>query len=757
MAQAANGNVVALGDHPRARARLTPQESASLLTGCRDLALERMAAALASMLDRIEEELFELAQKSSDRDAQGIYLDARAQAREKRTMIEAAFRKHFVDCFNRKVRGERNGNRSAPGELSLVGEEDLEEDLAVTEMSRRVQAACEAELGALSQRMGFLLEQPALEDEANPVSPATICAALHQAFGQVQAGFKVRMALLRQLERHTQSEVQRVYHELNEHLVQKRVLPEVQAGRRVAAMPLRREDPRTAAKEPAPAPAAPNDLFGSLMQLLGASIGPASGAGMGVAGATAGGAVPASQPQPGAPAWPLAPGASLPAPPAALMSELTRMHRDGGPELSQAPSGALVNVVKAVKSAQGASLGAIDAMTIDIVAMLFDYIFDDRSIPASVKALLGRLQIPMLKVALLDKAFFSSKAHPARRLLDLLAEASLGLDQSTADGGATLAMVERIVGRVLDGFETDMAFFSALVAEVEAFLEEHKRAEQHIVERSARLIEAREREEIARMAAEEEVARRLALRQWVPPAVRAMLAGPWMNALADVHLTEGEGSPAWQRFTLVMDDLLWSVEPKANLEERKRLVAMLPAMLRQLHEGLARGKAPDFAKEAFFGALVDSHAAAMKAARGGAMAPEAPPAPPAPPPIEAMSLESEVIPAGDIRVEEIRLRTSRGTQVRNVFTRTGIWTNLQRGCWVEFTRPGHEAMRARLTWISPNKGVYLFTNPLSQATALSISPEALAEQMRLRHARILGDSALMDRAVDSMIATLKRA
>jgi uncharacterized protein DUF1631 len=748
MAQAANGNVVVLGDHPRARARLTPQESASLLTGCRDLALERMTAALTSMLNRVEDELFDLAQKSSDRDTQGIYLDARAQARENRPMIDAAFRKHFVDCFDRQVRGERNGNRSAPGELSLVDEEDLEEDLVVTEMSRRVQAACEAELGALSQRMGFLLEQPALEDEANPVSPATICAAMRQAFGQVHAGFKVRMALLRQLERHTQAEVQRVYRELNEHLVQKRVLPEVQVGRRAVAMPMRRDEPRTAAKEAAPA--TPNDLFGSLMQLLGASMGSAPATGMGGPNAAA------AQPQPGAPSWPLAPGADLPPPPAALMSELTRMHRDGV-ELAQSPSGALVNVVKAVKSTQAASLGAIDAMTIDIVAMLFDYIFDDRSIPASVKALLGRLQIPMLKVALLDKAFFSSKAHPARRLLDLLAEASLGLDQSTADGGATLAMVERIVGRVLDGFETDMAFFSALVAEVEAFLDEHKRAEQDIVERSARVIEARERQEIARMAAEEEVARRLALRHWVPPAVRAMLAGPWMNALADIHLTEGEGSPSWQRFTVVIDDLLWSVEPKTNLEERKRLVAMLPGMLRQLHDGFARAKAPDFAKEAFFGALVDSHAAAMKAARGGANAPEVPPTPPAPPPIEAMSLESEVIPAGDIRVEEIRLRTSRGTQVRNVFTRTGIWTNLQRGCWVEFTRPGHEAMRARLTWISPNKGVYLFTNPLSQGTALSISPEALAEQMRLRHARILGDSALMDRAVDSMIATLKRA
>ena len=116
-----------------------------------------------------------------------------------------------------------------------------------------------------------------------------------------------------------------------------------------------------------------------------------------------------------------------------------------------------------------------------------------------------------------------------------------------------------------------------------------------------------------------------------------------------------------------------------------------------------------------------------------------------------------MVPAGEIRVEEIRLRTPRGKPaVRNVFTRTGIWTNLQRGTWVEFAGAG-ASVRARLTWISPNKGVYLFTNPLSSVAAVSISPEALAEQMRQGEARMLDDAPLVDRAVDSMLANLRNA
>jgi uncharacterized protein DUF1631 len=737
MAQSANGNVVSLGDHPRAKARFSPQESASVLSSCRDLALDRMGGALAGMLDRVEDELFTLAEKALDRDTQNVYLDARAQAREKRSRIESAFRQHFVECFNRKVRGDRAASQ-APAELSLLGEEDLEEDLAVTEMSRKIKAACETELGALCERMGFLLERPDLEDDANPVSPQMVCDALKCAFDEVQSGFKVRMALLHQVEQHAQAALQGIYHELNAHLVERRVLPEVQGRRRTPTAPPRREESRPAPVPSPQEPPQPADLFGSLVQLLGATM--------------SGGAASS----PAAPAWPTAPGAPMAAPAPALMQELTRMHRevDAG-AVTATDAGTLVNIVRSVKATAGAaSLGTVDAMTIDIVAMLFDYIFDDRNIPASVKALLGRLQIPTLKVALMDKSFFSSKAHPARRLIDLLAEASIGLDTSTAAGVAALAMVEKVVTRVLDEFETDLALFESAVAEVERFVDDQKRAEEQIVERSARLIEAREREELARMVAEEEVARRLAVRQWVPPAVRTMLEQQWSRALADVHATEGEGSQAWHGFMLTMDDLLWSVEPKTSAEDRKRLVTMLPAMLRHLHDGLHRAKAPDAERDRFFGELVDSHAAAVKAGlRGMAMVPDAPPKPP---PIEPVTIESELIPAGDFKVEEIRLKTSRGSQVRNVFTRTGIWTNLQRGTWVEFAR-GAAPLRARLTWISPNKGVYLFTNATSDSAALSISPEALAEQMRLGQARVLGDAALVDRAVDSMLASLKRA
>jgi len=728
---AQNGKVVQLESHLRARARLTPQESASALKGCRELALERMSGALAGMLDRVEDELFALAERAPERDAQNVYLDARSQARERRAAIESTFRQHFVECFNRKVLGEpASPAPAADTELQLVDDNALEERLAVDEMAGNMRNACEGELFALRERMSYLLERPEMEDDANPVSPATIMAALKDACDQIPSDFRVRLAVLRQLEGHAQAELQRIYKDMNALLVERRILPDVRVGARRNAPS--RPAP-VATPEMPPAPPAPQDLFGTLAQLLAA---PASGA----------------QVQPGVVAQAgLAQPATVPAPQSAFIDELTRLHR----EMPALPAGsAPVNVLHELRSAPKAgALESLDATTIDIVALLFDYVFEDPHIPAAVKALLARLQIPTLKVALLDKTFFSSKAHPARRLIDLLAEAAMGLDESSPGAAPLLALVGNVVDGILSEFATDLAHFEAMVARVESFMEECGRAEAEVVQRSARLIEAREREEIARLVGEDEVSRRLLARMWVPAPVRDMLLETWTRAFASVQLAEGEGSPAWKELVLTMDDLLWSVEPKSAPEDRKRLVVMLPAMLKNLHRGLVRGGLSEAQREEFMGELVDCHAAAVKAGlRGLSALPEVP----LPPQPAQPTLEREILPAGETQVEEIRLRVPRGGTLRNVFTRTGIWTNLQRGTWVEFAREATPELRARLTWISPNKGVYLFTNPSSGAHALSISPEALAEQMRLGKARVIDDTPLVDRAVDSMIDGLRK-
>ena len=112
------------------------------------------------------------------------------------------------------------------------------------------------------------------------------------------------------------------------------------------------------------------------------------------------------------------------------------------------------NVLHALKGTSFAGqMGQMDTVTLDIVAMLFDQIFGDARIPAAMKALIGRLQIPMLKVAVMDKAFFSRKNHPARHMLDTLGELSVGLGDGFDAGSALYQRIEAILQRVVDEFD----------------------------------------------------------------------------------------------------------------------------------------------------------------------------------------------------------------------------------------------------------------------------------------------------------------
>ena len=75
-----------------------------------------------------------------------------------------------------------------------------------------------------------------------------------------------------------------------------------------------------------------------------------------------------------------------------------------------------------VSGAPVGSMGRTDEDTVNLVGMLFDYILNDRNLAIPMKALIGRLQIPMLKVAILDKTFFSRTSHPARQLVERTVE-----------------------------------------------------------------------------------------------------------------------------------------------------------------------------------------------------------------------------------------------------------------------------------------------------------------------------------------------
>ncbi len=433
-------------------------------------------------------------------------------------------------------------------------------------------------------------------------------------------------------------------------------------------------------------------------------------------------------------------------------------------------------------------LGHVERVMIDMVGRMFEYILGS-AIPDRVKPHMSRLQIPVLKAALLDPSFCGNRAHPARALLDLIAEAAIGWDAESEAFEDFVRTVGELVQRVLVEFDRDLAVFERVAQDFQAFVGVYERAAGAAVAHTAAALAQREeaeaRAEAARRAAEEAVGMRVADPE-LPDSVRLFLCQQWVKPLARAYLEDGPESRSWLDLIGIMDDLIWSVQPKLSAESRQYLVKILPGLLRRLQAAMNAAEILQAVRDEFMGRLVICHAQAVKA---GYQAAE-----PQPVPEEswrALALAriaqtrmtpSVVLPfrrteaaAEDLSrltlqfihleavgpngsSEEIALPDeARGVAPpqESMPEDADVLAGLQPGMWVSFRRRGGTPYEARLKWISPMRRTYLFTDREGRRVA-TVSAAHLAAALRLGGATQMEDRPLTERAVDSVIESLKR-
>lgn len=226
-----------------------------------------------------------------------------------------------------------------------------------------------------------------------------------------------------------------------------------------------------------------------------------------------------------------------------------------------------------------------DTDIIDLLSMLFDFILDDEDLPMAMKALIGRLQIPMLKVAILDDQFFKVEDHPARRLLNSLAKAGIGWDENAKSSDQLYRKLEETVFTVLNEFDRDISLFERLLLEFEAFYSEQQSRVAVVDERTRAAEENRARAELARTIVQQALNKRLNGRK-LPFAVVRILQEGWRHVLYLACLNEGTDSEGWRQAVKVVDALVWSVLPQDEAGWTVRLASVSPKLINSLRKGL---------------------------------------------------------------------------------------------------------------------------------------------------------------------------
>lgn len=726
----------------------TAAETAAVLERTRELAIARLTEAVRAVLAIADDALFDFMQKSGGNSNQPHFLDAMRELRRRRGEIEDGFAAQLRDVWRRFVAREPITSEDAmgaslSGDLSLLSEDEMESQIAARMLGQAMQKDCSAVSLQLMQRLSWIGGRQELDSDTSPISAAHIAVALRAGLSPCEMPGDVKLILFKLCERELPKPVVAALDEINESLLRAGVLPHLRAlpsrsaTRAAAPQPMAEEyrEPATSGGARPGEQYAPNEraLFATLHELL------------------RGWRQTEHAPPPMPSAAHLRPISSNEM--ISVLSLLQSEIPDGVRAAIQDPTQSVVQRIKGEVLANSRRLGIdpekaclspVDEDAIDLVGMLFDVLLDERQLKGSARELIGRMVVPFIKVALLDRRMFLRKEHPARRLLNSVAEACEGNDGETPAERTLLAKAEEVVQRLSMEFNENVAIFQTLEEEFRCFMDQHRKRVDLAERRASEAQQGKERLEAARAYAQAELDKRLADTA-LPPALDVVMRRYWTHHLVVLQLREGVESAATQS-ALACGDALLAMAQAAHGGEAA-LAALLPqlsaGMLPILSSSGCVGEAAD--------TLVDAVADELRAMAAGKVQP--------------ITSVPELFADGRADEQDDRraAATNDTSPVRLVSDRSKLEFNpedvdaLQKlpvGSWVEFIDDQGEAQPAKLSWISPISSRLLFVNRRGLRVCVA-SVEELALMMHEQRFSIRGANAAFERAMHQVLGQLR--
>ena len=386
-------------------------------------------------------------------------------------------------------------------------------------------------------------------------------------------------------------------------------------------------------------------------------------------------------------------------------------------------------------------VATVDADLIDLVGMLFEYMLNDENLPDSVKALLSHLHTPFLKVALLDRQFFTRSSHPARRLLNAMAKAGGHwlIDDDQEHG--VFAKMRSIVDRILLEYTLEIELFDEVLADFNQFIEKLEKRADLAEKRAMETLQGQEKLRTARNRAVQEVMSRTEGHD-LPEAVTRFLEQPWVDILVFTLLRKGTESASWHNTLKVVDDVIWSVTPKVSEEEKSALRRQLPELNEAIQQGFVllggyQGEAKQLLRE-------------LAAAQSRALEARA----------EQVAVQQPVAekPPGQRNRVRAAEASSTGNLSPELQQAIAELRKVPFGTWFEFTINAQgDKKRGKLSWFSPLTSRYMFVDQNGKQVGVR-SLISLANSLLSGDAKVIrqAEEPLIDRAMSTIHDLLSR-
>jgi hypothetical protein len=761
--------VVSLSAPERQKSAVPP-----ILHSVRQHAKRQLNTLLQELFNNTDDALFEMADRSHSNSDQQMFFESMRQIRLRRKTISSQFVKELyqgIDAiFQFGGHIDPIAGDTGADQMALVQNDELEVSVAIAGIVSKVTSQFSLPVMQLTKRMDHLCRDFEVTERLNPLGPQRISQSFVSAIETLEVDIKVRIILLKLFERFVMERLGPMYDEANSFLIDAGVLPDLTKAMR-----------QSQHASPAAASVAPEDGHHQPHRE------PGNGSGAGArGGASARGGAEGTEPPPGFAAAPRStavggfgviqnllakirgssasptpsPGEIISTPDLVTVLSGAQTDAEHQPfDLTQSPPTLDLRHVVATKAEQvigqhGASMAQADDDTVNFVGMLFDYILNDRNLAIPMKALIGRLQIPVVKLGVIDKTFFEKSAHPARQLLNELSSAGIGWSAATElKRDALYNKIESIVVRVMNGFKEDPDIFTDLLKELRGFVKKDDKRHA-LVEQRIKDTEAGKAKTIAAKTTVQQLINQKASGLRLPPEVGHFISNTWSKVLVYACVKQGTTSPMWQRDVQALDDLLWCLQPLQNTEDLDRREQLVPSLLRALRSGMEHRKFAAGERSELMGMLgsqltqiaerdraflidnsddatADSHRSV------GALTEDA---------LEeldeiVLTVAQEIVAAeANVAPEPQFLEQING---------------LREGIWVELTQESGDPVRCKLAAIVQPGDRYVFVNRRGMKV-MEKTKMGLAVELKKKTLTILDESQVFDRALQAVIGNLRK-
>ena len=688
---------------------------------------------LQGALDAVDDSLFELANNCRNNNEQNRYFEAMREIRIKRKGVERQFNEAISSFFVSPPSQTSPDNQPQAidaDNLALVGNDDLEEQVALNAMAGKAKAHFQGQLIQLEARFSQIYKT-ADGVIANPLAPEHLGMAFIHAIQPMEIQIRERLILLKQFDRYVMSNLGMLLDEANRILVKAGVIPH-----------FRHQGKNTSKNQGSGGKAADNADSMGASQIDAASE---SAVFEQIRSMLAHQRSNAGIPQQRSDSRPVHRVS------AAELGELlinalpaqktfdSASYTGFGEDLSQGEPltidllELMHQLLAQVKRKDGrkAAITEADEDLINLVSMLFDFILDDDNLSAPIQVLVSRLQIPILKVVMRDKTFFSHGGHPARRLLNNLARAGIGWSNSDEKSRDKLYnQIHTIVQRILEEFDGDVSLFVALNDEFDAFLERENKRSTLVEQRTRESERGRIKSQKAQQTVDTILKEKLA-RYKLPKTIHTIVVNGWSRVMFLTYLRD-EMEHRWNESVKVLDDLIWCLHPHHEEAERDQWVRVVPGLLKTLRAGLE--------EVSFNSSKLDEMMAQLKYELAEAFRTNAA--------IETRTEPLVVAPDSE------KANIGEELQDNSISEYMDQIDQIETGSWVEFSLVNGASFRCKLSAIIEEADCFVFVNRMGLKVIEKTRTE-LAQEMCRGRLTLLEQGALIDRALNAVEGSLR--